>query len=84
MREDRDAAFYARVGTLLAAMREERGMSQEALAVQLQRDQSYVSRIESAGRHASLVYLLEWADALNVPFGVVADRVSELWRSSPA
>ena len=75
-----DARFHGRLGALLAAMRDERGLSQEALAVQLQRDQSYISRIESGERHASLTFLLEWADALSLDFAIVATQVQATWR----
>lgn len=50
----RSAEFERRLGAHLAAVRELAGFSQEALAVQLRRDQSYVSRIESAVRHPGL------------------------------
>jgi ribosome-binding protein aMBF1 (putative translation factor) len=79
--QDRVATFYRQLGRLLAAWREERGLSQEALAVQLQRDQSYISRIEAGERHAGVTFLLEWAEALNLPFDDVATKVSELWRA---
>jgi transcriptional regulator with XRE-family HTH domain len=79
--KDRAADFHRRVGRLLADWREARGLSQEALAVQLQRDQSYISRVEAGERHASLAFLLEWADALNVPVHEVAAQVSDIWHS---
>lgn len=74
--------FYRRLGGLLGGLRESRGLSQEALAVQLQRDQSYVSRIESGDRHASVLLLLEWAEALGVSFGAIAGEIARL-RTSP-
>lgn len=81
MTQDRVAGFYRQLGRLLAARREERGLSQEALAVQLQRDQSYISRIEGGERQPGVSFLLEWADALNLPFVDVATEVSDLWRA---
>jgi transcriptional regulator with XRE-family HTH domain len=72
--------FYRRLGALLSSLRERRGLSQEALAVQLRRDQSYISRIEAGDRQASLTFLLEWADALNVAFEELASQVEEVWR----
>jgi transcriptional regulator with XRE-family HTH domain len=80
MGEDQEMDFHKRLGVLLAHLREEKGLSQEALAVQLQYDQSQISRIESGERHASLVYLLRWSEALNYPFDQVASRIAETWR----
>ena len=76
--------FHRRLGVLLGALREERGLSQESLAVQLRRDQSYISRIETGERHASVEYLLEWSEALGYAFEDVASRISEAWRSEPS
>jgi transcriptional regulator with XRE-family HTH domain len=77
--QERVAEFHRRLGRLLATWREQGGLSQEALAVQLRRDQSYISRIEGGERQASLAFLLEWADAMNVPFAKVAEKLAELW-----
>ena len=73
--------FHQRLGQMLAGWREELGLSQEALAVQVRRDQSYLSRIEAGERHASLTFLLEWADAMGVPFDEVARRLSTTWQA---
>jgi transcriptional regulator with XRE-family HTH domain len=81
--QDRAAEFHRRLGRLLATWREEQGLSQEALAVQLRRDQSYISRIEAGERHASVTFLLEWAEALNLPFDAVAAGLADLWRVPP-
>lgn len=82
MRDEQVAPFHSQVGGLLANLREQRGMSQEALAVQLGRDQSYVSRIESALRQPSLVVLLEWSDAMAIPFRELAAEIEALWEST--
>lgn len=79
MSRDDIADFYRQLGSLLAKWREAKGLSQDALAVQLRRDQSYISRIEAGSRQVSLTYLLEWAEAMNVPFDEVARRVARLW-----
>ena len=78
----RSAEFERRLGAHLAAVRELAGFSQEALAVQLRRDQSYVSRIESAVRHPGLVYMLEIAEALNLQFADLATAAEEIWRDT--
>lgn len=71
--------FHRQVGRLLSTRREAQGLSQEALAVRLRRDQSYISRIEAGERHARLAFLLEWSDALNVRFEDVAGEIAALW-----
>jgi transcriptional regulator with XRE-family HTH domain len=78
--------FYRRLGLLLATWRKRRGLSQEALAVQVQCDQSYISRVEAGQRHVPVEFLVEWADAVNVPFEDFASEVGKLWnecRRSP-
>jgi transcriptional regulator with XRE-family HTH domain len=72
--------FDKRLGALLAKLREEKGLSQEALAVQIQYDQSQVSRIESGDRHVSVVYVLRWAEALGYEFEQVAAQIAAAWR----
>ena len=75
-----DAQFYQHLGRMLAAWREGRGLSQDALAVQMQCDQSYISRLEAGERQASVTFLLEWADVLGISFDDVAAALLELWR----
>ena len=79
--DDRAMDFHQRLGRLLGGLREAKGLSQEALAVQLRRDQSYISRIEAGERHASVEYLLEWSEALGYSFENVAARIDETWRA---
>lgn len=69
-------------GARLAYIREGKGLSQESLAIQLGRDQSSVSRIESGARDASLAYLLEWCEALGVSFPEVASDLEGIWRGA--
>lgn len=82
MSDERAGAFNRRVGRTLATWREARGLPQEALAVQLRHDQSYISRIEAGERQASLVFLLEWADALGIAFVDLALELERIWRNS--
>jgi transcriptional regulator with XRE-family HTH domain len=80
--EDREQEFQRRLGALMAGLRESKGLSQESLAVQLGRDQSYVSRIESSDRQLSLLGFFEWLDALSVDFLEVAEWVRDAWRQA--
>jgi transcriptional regulator with XRE-family HTH domain len=83
MHPDRVAEYHRCLGRLLATWREERGLSQEALSVQLQLDQSYISRIEAGERHASVTFLLEWTEALNVGFEDMAVELVRIWHDTP-
>jgi transcriptional regulator with XRE-family HTH domain len=77
--EEREREFQRRLGLLMARLRESKGVSQEYLAVQLTRDQSYVSRIESSDRQLSLPGLMEWLDALGIDFLDVAAWILRAW-----
>jgi ribosome-binding protein aMBF1 (putative translation factor) len=80
--EEREKDFQRRLGVLMAHLRESRGMSQEALAVQLTCDQSYVSRIESSERQLSLPVLIEWVEALGLDFLEVAGLIQQTWHEA--
>jgi transcriptional regulator with XRE-family HTH domain len=58
------------------------GVSQEQLGVQLQRDQSYLSRLERAERQASVPFLLEWADAMGVEYSELCEAIRLEWIES--
>lgn len=77
--DERAAAFNRHVGRTLATWRESRGLPQAALAVQLQHDQSYISRIEAGERQASVVFLMEWASALGIAFVDIAAELERIW-----
>ena len=74
-----EAQFHQNFGQRLANRREANGISQDALAVQLQCQQSMISRIESGERAASLTFLMSWSSAMNVPFAEIAGEALELW-----
>lgn len=80
--ELRERDFQRRLGALMAHLRESRGLSQEALAVQLMRDQSYVSRIESSERQLSIPALIEWVEALGLDFLEVAGWIQQTWHDA--
>ena len=57
-------AFDVALGSWLAERRERRGVSQDALAIQLGRDQAFVSRTESGQRRITARDLVAWLAAL--------------------
>lgn len=59
--------FDARLGQWMAEQRESRRLSQEALALQLGRDQPVISKIERGLRKVSVEDLIHWAEAVGVP-----------------
>jgi transcriptional regulator with XRE-family HTH domain len=63
----------------LAAEREAHGLSQEALATQLGRDQTYVSKFESGQRRVTVADLIEWVVALGIPWHTAFAKVRQLW-----
>lgn len=60
---DQDA-FDVAIGGWLAERRERRGLSQEALALQLGRDQAFVSRTERGQRRTTARDLVLWLAVL--------------------
>jgi transcriptional regulator with XRE-family HTH domain len=74
-----DPALDGEVAALLAAMREECGVSQEALAMELGHDQSYVSRLETGQRRVTVADLLHFTAGLGVPFQRLASELETIW-----
>lgn len=74
-----DAQFERDLAALAARLREERGVSQTALAEELGHEQSFVSRVEHAQRRLTVGELLRWAAALGVPFRTLAAELERLW-----
>ena len=57
---------------ILKGIREERSMSQMALATKLKRAQTYVSKVERGERRIDVVEFLDLTRALGVdPFGIL-------------
>jgi transcriptional regulator with XRE-family HTH domain len=57
---------------MLKGIREERSMSQMALATKLKRAQTYVSKVERGERRIDVVEFLDLTRALGVdPFGIL-------------
>ena len=56
------------IAKALAKLREEKGLSQEALAIQLGKGQSDIAKIEKGNRRITVIEMLEWLVALQIPF----------------
>jgi transcriptional regulator with XRE-family HTH domain len=65
---------HYRLGALLRSLREESGLTQVDVAKRLGRDQSYVSKYESAERRIDLIQLLDVCRALGAPPAEVLAR----------
>jgi transcriptional regulator with XRE-family HTH domain len=67
------------VGRLLASLREEQGVSQAALALDLGHDQSYVSRLERGERRLTVAELVRCAAALGVSYARLAADLERIY-----
>jgi transcriptional regulator with XRE-family HTH domain len=68
-------AFDEELGRRLGEHRKSLGVSQEYLGVMLQRDQTYISKIETGKRSLSAYELVRWSKALNLPGTEVNDLI---------
>jgi len=60
--------YEATLAKWLLQIREEKGLSQEALGVQLGKGQSDIAKIESGSKRVSVIELIAWMVALDIPF----------------
>lgn len=73
-----DSGPYQRLITSLRDARRERGITQDELAAQLQRPQSFVSKVESGERRLDVVEFLEMAQAIGCdPIALIAPLVEQ-------
>jgi len=62
-------------GEVLRELRLERGLTQEALALDAGTERSHISALERAEKGPSLATILRLAQALGIPAGEILDRV---------
>jgi len=70
----RDPALQKNFGTVLRQLRVEKGLSQEALALESGLDRTFVSMLERGLRQPTLSSLFALAEALRIP----ASRIARL------
>lgn len=66
--------FESDLAKWLTTLREEKGLSQEALSIQLGKSQSGIAKIENSSKRLSVIELINWMVTLNVPY----ERLSEV------
>lgn len=69
-------ARHERVMAVLAAIREEAGVTQRELARRIGRAHSYVGRIETGARRLDLPEFIEWCEALGADPVKVQRRIA--------
>jgi len=57
---------FKKFGNKIREIRESKNMTQEALALDIEKDKSYIGRIERAERYPTLKTIIKIADALEV------------------
>jgi transcriptional regulator with XRE-family HTH domain len=67
MDKDRYIEMEKRLGRWMHGLRERKGLSQEALGVQLQKSQSEIAKLEGGGKRILVVDLVAWLAALGIP-----------------
>ena len=63
------------VGSNIRAIRQEQGLSQEALALKADLDRSYLGGVERGERNISIINLKKIADALEVDAGSLLNNI---------
>lgn len=71
-------AFDEELGRKLCEHRKALAISQEYLGVILQRDQTYISKIETGKRTLCVYELLRWSKALNLSTTEMASLISTI------
>jgi transcriptional regulator with XRE-family HTH domain len=71
---DVEASIFRKIGARIAELRQQEGWTQESLAERVERDPSYIARIETGQRHATIETLQRIAAALGVEVGELFPR----------
>jgi transcriptional regulator with XRE-family HTH domain len=68
MTEDEKIRYQKQIGRWLTSIREEKGLSQEALGIQLGKGQSDVAKIETGSKKVTFIDIIFWMVSLNIPY----------------
>lgn len=68
-------SFDEELGKRLGEHRKSLALSQEYLGVILQRDQTYISKVETGKRSLCVYELIRWSKALNLSGAVVTELI---------
>jgi transcriptional regulator with XRE-family HTH domain len=63
----------------MTQMREEKGISQEALGVQIGKGQSDIAKIENGSKKVSVLEMISWMAALDIPFERIEDVLKPIY-----
>ena len=66
----------------LQQLREEKGLSQESLGLQLQKGQSDIAKIESGKKRITVLELLNWANVLGVSIERLNKIINDLYSNN--
>jgi XRE family transcriptional regulator, regulator of sulfur utilization len=72
------ATIRADVGRAVRQLREERGISQETLALRAQLGRSYTSAVERGVRNVGIVNVAKIAEVLELPASAIFERAERL------
>lgn len=64
----------------LQCLREEKGISQDALGVQLGKGQSDIAKIENGSKRVTVMELISWLKALDVPYNRLDELLLPLYK----
>jgi transcriptional regulator with XRE-family HTH domain len=73
--------FEITLANWLLKLREEKGLSQDALAVQLGKGQSDIAKIENGSKRITVFELLSWMIALDIPYGRLDEVLGPIYNS---
>jgi transcriptional regulator with XRE-family HTH domain len=63
----------------MTKQREARGLSQEAVAQQMELDQPSISKLERGSRGVSVIEFVAWSRAIGLSWDELADGLRDIW-----
>lgn len=75
------ASVEIEIAKWLSKLREEKGISQEALALELGKGQSDIAKIENGSKKVSIVEFISWMAALQIPIDRADEVLKPLYES---